>query len=211
MRIFRILVVLIVVFVLVMMVCFIFEVIFEVVLCVSVVIVGLQVVQCDDELFGCVVVVCIVQICVQVGGIVQCWLFDQGVEVSVGQVLFQIDLVVFWVDVDLVLVVLQCSEVVFGCSCVQLQCLYVLVVVQVVSQQYCDDVYVEYEQVCVVVNEVCVILLCCQFDLCYVMVSVLIVGCIDQVLVIEGVLVGVVDVELMVVVQQIDQVYVDVC
>ncbi|PSD17511.1 efflux transporter periplasmic adaptor subunit, partial [Stenotrophomonas maltophilia] len=67
---------------------------------VSVITVGPQVVQRDDELPGRVAAVRTAQIRAQVGGIVQRRLFDQGAEVSAGQALFQIDPAAFRADVD---------------------------------------------------------------------------------------------------------------
>lgn len=58
---------------------------------VSVVTVGPQFVQRDDELPGRVAAVRTAQIRAQVGGIVQRRLFEQGAEVRAGQALFQID------------------------------------------------------------------------------------------------------------------------
>jgi multidrug efflux system membrane fusion protein len=58
---------------------------------VSVVTVGPQVVQRDDELPGRVAAVRTAQIRAQVGGIVQRRMFEQGAEVHAGEPLFQID------------------------------------------------------------------------------------------------------------------------
>ncbi|PSM13163.1 efflux RND transporter periplasmic adaptor subunit [Stenotrophomonas maltophilia] len=177
---------------------------------VSVVTVGPQVVQRDDELPGRVAAVRTAQIRAQVGGIVQRRLFDQGAEVSAGQALFQIDPAAFRADVDSALAALQRSEAALGRSRVQSQRLHALAAVQAVSQQHRDDASAEYEQARAAVNEARAILARRQLDLRYATVSAPIAGRIDQALVTEGALVGVADAEPMAVVQQIDQVYVDV-
>ncbi|ELC7365113.1 efflux RND transporter periplasmic adaptor subunit [Stenotrophomonas maltophilia] len=177
---------------------------------VSVITVGPQVVQRDDELPGRVAAVRTAQIRAQVGGIVQRRLFDQGAEVSAGQALFQIDPAAFRADVDSALAALQRSEAALGRSRVQSQRLHALAAAQAVSQQHRDDASAEYEQARAAVNEARAILARRQLDLRYATVSAPIAGRIDQALVTEGALVGVADAEPMAVVQQIDQVYVDV-
>ncbi|HDS1301381.1 MULTISPECIES: efflux RND transporter periplasmic adaptor subunit [Stenotrophomonas maltophilia group] len=177
---------------------------------VSVVTVGPQVVQRDDELPGRVSAVRTAQIRAQVGGIVQRRLFDQGAEVSAGQALFQIDPAAFRADVDSALAALQRSEAALGRSRVQSQRLHALAAAQAVSQQHRDDASAEYEQARAAVNEARAILARRQLDLRYATVSAPIAGRIDQALVTEGALVGAADAEPMAVVQQIDQVYVDV-
>ncbi|QEU34583.1 efflux RND transporter periplasmic adaptor subunit [Stenotrophomonas maltophilia] len=177
---------------------------------VSVVTVGPQVVQRDDELPGRVAAVRTAQIRPQVGGIVQRRLFEQGAEVRAGQALFQIDPAAFRADVDSALAALQRSEAALGRSRVQSQRLHALAAAQAVSQQHRDDASAEYEQARAAVNEARAILARRQLDLRYATVSAPIAGRIDQALVTEGALVGVADAEPMAVVQQIDQVYVDV-
>jgi len=177
---------------------------------VSVVTVGSQVVQRDDELPGRVAAVRTAQIRAQVGGIVQRRLFEQGAEVRAGQALFQIDPAAFRADVDSALAALQRSEAALGRSRVQSQRLHALAAAQAVSQQHRDDASAEYEQARAAVNEARAILARRQLDLRYATVSAPIAGRIDQALVTEGALVGVADAEPMAVVQQIDQVYVDV-
>jgi len=177
---------------------------------VSVVTVGPQVVQRDDELPGRVAAVRTAQIRAQVGGIVQRRLFDQGAEVDAGKALFQIDPAAFRADVDSALAALQRSEAALGRSRVQSQRLHALAAAQAVSQQHRDDASAEYEQARAAVNEARAILARRQLDLRYATVSAPIAGRIDQALVTEGALVGVADAEPMAVVQQIDQVYVDV-
>ncbi|UID77398.1 efflux RND transporter periplasmic adaptor subunit [Stenotrophomonas maltophilia] len=177
---------------------------------VSVVTVGPQVVQRDDELPGRVAAVRTAQIRAQVGGIVQRRLFEQGAEVRAGQALFQIDPAAFRADVDSALAALQRSEAALGRSRVQSQRLHALAAAQAVSQQHRDDASAEYEQARAAVNEARAILARRQLDLRYATVSAPIAGRIDQALVTEGALVGVADAEPMAVVQQIDQVYVDV-
>lgn len=177
---------------------------------VSVVTVGPQVVQRDDELPSRVAAVRTAQIRAQVGGIVQRRLFEQGAEVRAGQALFQIDPAAFRADVDSALAALQRSEAALGRSRVQSQRLHALAAAQAVSQQHRDDASAEYEQARAAVNEARAILARRQLDLRYATVSAPIAGRIDQALVTEGALVGVADAEPMAVVQQIDQVYVDV-
>ncbi|WP_242899933.1 efflux RND transporter periplasmic adaptor subunit [Stenotrophomonas maltophilia] len=177
---------------------------------VSVVTVGPQFVQRDDELPGRVAAVRTAQIRAQVGGIVQRRLFEQGAEVRAGQALFQIDPAAFRADVDSALAALQRSEAALGRSRVQSQRLHALAAAQAVSQQHRDDASAEYEQARAAVNEARAILARRQLDLRYATVSAPIAGRIDQALVTEGALVGVADAEPMAVVQQIDQVYVDV-
>ncbi|HGM7300008.1 efflux RND transporter periplasmic adaptor subunit [Stenotrophomonas maltophilia] len=177
---------------------------------VSVVTVGPQVVQRDDELPGRVAAVRTAQIRAQVGGIVQRRLFEQGAEVRAGQALFQIDPAAFRADVDSALAALQRSEAALGRSRVQSQRLHALAAAQAVSQQHRDDASAEYEQARAAVNEARAILARRQLDLRYATVSAPIAGRIDQALVTEGALVGVADAEPMAVLQQIDQVYVDV-
>ncbi|WP_099576569.1 efflux RND transporter periplasmic adaptor subunit [Stenotrophomonas maltophilia] len=177
---------------------------------VSVVTVGPQFVQRDDELPGRVAAVRTAQIRAQVGGIVQRRLFEQGAEVRAGQALFQIDPAAFRADVDSALAALQRSEAALGRSRVQSQRLHALAAAQAVSQQHRDDASAEYEQARAAVNEARAILARRQLDLRHATVSAPIAGRIDQALVTEGALVGVADAEPMAVVQQIDQVYVDV-
>ncbi|HGM6720339.1 TPA: efflux RND transporter periplasmic adaptor subunit [Stenotrophomonas maltophilia] len=177
---------------------------------VSVVTVGPQFVQRDDELPGRVAAVRTAQIRAQVGGIVQRRLFEQGAEVRAGQALFQIDPAAYRADVDSALAALQRSEAALGRSRVQSQRLHALAAAQAVSQQHRDDASAEYEQARAAVNEARAILARRQLDLRYATVSAPIAGRIDQALVTEGALVGVADAEPMAVVQQIDQVYVDV-
>ncbi|ENB4167330.1 MULTISPECIES: efflux RND transporter periplasmic adaptor subunit [Stenotrophomonas] len=177
---------------------------------VSVVTVGPQVVQRDDELPGRVAAIRTAQIRAQVGGIVQRRLFEQGAEVRAGQALFQIDPAAFRADVDSALAALQRSEAALGRSRVQSQRLHALAAAQAVSQQHRDDASAEYEQARAAVNEARAILARRQLDLRYATVSAPIAGRIDQAMVTEGALVGVADAEPMAVVQQIDQVYVDV-
>lgn len=177
---------------------------------VSVVTVGPQQVQRDDELPGRVTAVRTAQIRAQVGGIVQRRMFEQGAEVQAGQPLFQIDPAAFRADVDSALAALQRSEAALGRSRVQSQRLHALAAAQAVSQQHRDDASAEYEQARAAVNEARAILARRQLDLRYATVSAPIDGRIDQALVSEGALVGVADAEPMAVVQQIDQVYVDV-
>ncbi|MBH1644405.1 efflux RND transporter periplasmic adaptor subunit [Stenotrophomonas maltophilia] len=177
---------------------------------VSVVTVGPQVVQRDDELPGRVAAIRTAQIRAQVGGIVQRRLFEQGAEVRAGQALFQLDPAAFRADVDSALAALQRSEAALGRSRVQSQRLHALAAAQAVSQQHRDDASAEYEQARAAVNEARAILARRQLDLRYATVSAPIAGRIDQAMVTEGALVGVADAEPMAVVQQIDQVYVDV-
>lgn len=177
---------------------------------VSVVTVGPQVVQRDDELPGRVTAVRTAQIRAQVGGIVQRRLFEQGAEVTAGQALFQIDPAAFRADVDSALAALQRSEAALARSRVQSQRLHALAAAQAVSQQHRDDASAEYEQARAAVNEARAILARRQLDLRYATVSAPISGRIDQAWVTEGALVGVANAEPMAVVQQIDQVYVDV-
>ncbi|HFJ9782589.1 TPA: efflux RND transporter periplasmic adaptor subunit [Stenotrophomonas maltophilia] len=177
---------------------------------VSVVTVGPQVVQRDDELPVRVAAIRTAQIRAQVGGIVQRRLFEQGAEVRAGQALFQIDPAAFRADVDSALAALQRSEAALGRSRVQSQRLHALAAAQAVSQQHRDDASAEYEQARAAVNEARAILARRQLDLRYATVSAPIAGRIDQAMVTEGALVGVADAEPMAVVQQIDQVYVDV-
>jgi multidrug efflux system membrane fusion protein len=177
---------------------------------VSVVTVGPQVVQRDDELPGRVAAVRTAQIRAQVGGIVQRRMFEQGAEVHAGEPLFQIDPAAFRADVDSALAALQRSEAALGRSRVQSQRLQALAAAQAVSQQHRDDASAEHEQARAAVNEARAILARRQLDLRYATVSAPIDGRIDQALVTEGALVGVADAEPMAVVQQIDQVYVDV-
>lgn len=177
---------------------------------VSVVTVGPQMVQRDDELPGRVAAVRTAHIRAQVGGIVQRRMFEQGAEVHAGEPLFQIDPAAFRADVDSALAALQRSEAALGRSRVQSQRLQALAAAQAVSQQHRDDASAEHEQARAAVNEARAILARRQLDLRYATVSAPIDGRIDQALVTEGALVGVADAEPMAVVQQIDQVYVDV-
>lgn len=210
MRTFRTPVALVAAFALAMTACFRPEPTVEAVPRVSVVTVGPQVVQRDDELPGRVTAVRTAQIRAQVGGIVQRRMFEQGAEVHAGQPLFQIDPAAFRADVDSALAALQRSEAALGRSRVQSQRLQALAAAQAVSQQHRDDASAEHEQARAAVNEARAILARRQLDLRYATVSAPIDGRIDQALVTEGALVGVADAEPMAVVQQIDQVYVDV-
>lgn len=179
------------------------------VLLVEVLMVQVEFLVLSLELFGWIELVCVVEVCVWVVGIVVWKCFEEGVDVKVGDLLFQIDLV-------LLKVVVLCVEGELVWNCVVLFevqvwvcCYELLVKIQVVSQQDFDIVIVDLCSVEVVICLVQVDLeiVCLNFG--YVLVIVLIFGCIGCVLVIEGVLVGQGEVMLMVCIQQFDLIYVD--
>ncbi|KRG66051.1 RND transporter [Stenotrophomonas humi] len=177
---------------------------------VSIVTVGTQVVQRDDELQGRVTALRTAQIRAQVGGIVLKRHFEQGAEVVAGQALFQIDPAAFRAEVESAAAALQRSEAAQAHGRVQYQRLRALADAQVVSRQHRDDADAEYGQARAAVAEARAILARRQLDLRHATVSAPISGRIDQALVSEGALVGAADDAPMAVVQQIDQVYVDV-
>ena len=177
---------------------------------VSIVTVGTQVVQRDDELQGRVAALRTAQIRAQVGGIVLKRHFEQGAEVVAGQALFQIDPAAFRAEVESAAAALQRSEAAQAHGRVQYQRLRALADAQVVSRQHRDDADAEYGQARAAVAEARAILARRQLDLRHATVSAPISGRIDQALVSEGALVGAADDAPMAVVQQIDQVYVDV-
>lgn len=177
---------------------------------VSIVTVGTQVVQRDDELQGRVTALRTAQIRAQVGGIVLKRHFEQGAEVVAGQALFQIDPAAFRAEVESAAAALQRSEAAQAHGRVQYQRLHALADAQVVSRQHRDDADAEYGQARAAVAEARAILARRQLDLRHATVSAPISGRIDQALVSEGALVGAADDAPMAVVQQIDQVYVDV-
>lgn len=177
---------------------------------VSIVTVGTQVVQRDDELQGRVTALRTAQIRAQVGGIVLKRHFEQGAEVVAGQALFQIDPAAFRAEVESAAAALQRSEAAQAHGRVQYQRLRALADAQVVSRQHRDDADAEYGQARAAVAEARAILARRQLDLQHATVSAPISGRIDQALVSEGALVGAADDAPMAVVQQIDQVYVDV-
>lgn len=161
------------------------------------------------ELLGCINVFLVVEVWLQVNGIVVKCLFIEGGMVKVGELLYQIEDVSYCVQVNSVCVQLVCVEVIVNVVWLSVKCIIELVKVDVVSQQDLENVVVVQKQVEVDVGVVRVLLDVVNVILGYVCIIVLISGCIGKFSVIQGVLVSVGQVNVLVMVQQLDLIYVD--
>lgn len=147
---------------------------------------------------------------VQISGIVQRRLFEQGAEISVGTVLFQINPAPFKADVDSAAAALQRAEAVLARARIQIDRLQPLLRTDAISRQTYDDAVSQRDQAAADVAQAKATLARHQLNLQFASVEAPIAGRIDQALVSEGALVSPTDATPMARIQQIDQVYVDV-
>ncbi|MEZ6937714.1 efflux RND transporter periplasmic adaptor subunit [Aeromonas sp. S12(2024)] len=146
----------------------------------------------------------------QISGIVQRRLFEQGAEISVGTVLFQINPAPFKADVDSAAAALQRAEAVLARASIQIDRLKPLLRTDAISRQTYDDAISQRDQAAADVAQARATLARHQLNLQFASVEAPIAGRIDQALVSEGALVSPTDTTPMARIQQIDQVYVDV-
>lgn len=146
----------------------------------------------------------------QISGIVQRRLFEQGAEISVGTVLFQINPAPFKADVDSAAAALQRAEAVLARARIQIDRLQPLLRTDAISRQTYDDAISQRDQAAADVAQARATLARHQLNLQFASVEAPIAGRIDQALVSEGALVSPTDTTPMARIQQIDQVYVDV-
>lgn len=146
----------------------------------------------------------------QISGIVQRRLFEQGAEISVGTVLFQINPAPFKADVDSAAAALQRAEAVLARARIQIDRLKPLLRTDAISRQTYDDAISQRDQAAADVAQARATLARHQLNLQFASVEAPIAGRIDQALVSEGALVSPTDATPMARIQQIDQVYVDV-
>lgn len=176
---------------------------------VGVIDVKLQILLLQCELVGCLLLFCSVDVCVCVFGVLFKCVYQEGLQVKQGQILFLIDLVllcvlfnVFEVQLVLVCVIYVNVKVVVDCVCL-------LVLQQFVFKFDLDNVELVEWIVLVVVKQVEVVVIFLWINLGYVEVIVLISGVVNKQQVIEGVLVGQGDVILLIIVDQFDLLYVN--
>lgn len=146
----------------------------------------------------------------QISGIVQRRLFEQGAEISAGDVLFQINPALFKADVDSAAAALQRAEAVLARARIQIDRLVPLLRTEAISRQTYDDAISQRDQAAADVAQARATLARHQLNLQFASVEAPIAGRIDQALVSEGALVSPTDATPMARIQQIDQVYVDV-
>ncbi|ATU97542.1 efflux RND transporter periplasmic adaptor subunit [Aeromonas salmonicida] len=146
----------------------------------------------------------------QISGIVQRRLFEQGAEISAGDVLFQINPALFKADVDSAAAALQRAEAVLARARIQIDRLVPLLRTEAISRQTYDDAVSLRDQAAADVAQARATLARHQLNLQFASVEAPIAGRIDQALVSEGALVSPTDATPMARIQQIDQVYVDV-
>ncbi len=146
----------------------------------------------------------------QISGIVQRRLFEQGAEISAGDVLFQINPAPFKADVDSAAAALQRAEAVLARARIQIERLQPLLRTEAISRQTYDDAVSLRDQAAADVAQAKATLARHQLNLQFASVEAPIAGRIDQALVSEGALVSPTDATPMARIQQIDQVYVDV-
>lgn len=146
----------------------------------------------------------------QISGIVQRRLFEQGAEISAGDVLFQINPALFKADVDSAAAALQRAEAVLARARIQIGRLVPLLRTEAISRQTYDDAISQRDQAAADVAQARATLARHQLNLQFASVEAPIAGRIDQALVSEGALVSPTDATPMARIQQIDQVYVDV-
>lgn len=159
---------------------------------------------------GRVAAVRVAEIRAQVSGIVQTRLFEQGVDINAGSVLFQINAAPFQAEVDSAVAALNKAEAVAKRTGLEVKRLGTLSSRGVVSRQLYDDSMSLHEQALADVDLAKATLKRRKLDLQFAKVSAPITGRIDQTLVSEGGLVSPTDAMPMAKIQQIDQVYVDV-
>ncbi len=159
---------------------------------------------------GRVAAVRVAEIRAQVTGIVQTRLFEQGVDITAGSVLFQINAAPFQAEVDSAAAALTKAQAVAKRAGLEVKRLTTLSARGVVSRQLYDDAVSLHEQAIADVNLAKATLQRRKLDLQFAKVTAPITGRIDQTLVSEGGLVSPADAVPMAKILQIDQVYVDV-
>ena len=146
----------------------------------------------------------------QVSGIVQKRLFEQGTEVTEGQVLYQIDPAPFEAERKIAAAAVKRAEAVLTRTRAQTKRLKSLIDVEAISGQTYDDAVAEQQQAEASVSEARATLERKELDLKFAAISSPINGKIDQAVKTEGALVTTADTNPMATVQQIDKVFVDV-
>lgn len=159
---------------------------------------------------GRVAAVRVAEIRAQVTGIVQSRLFEQGVDITAGSVLFQINAAPFQAEVDSAVAAFNKAQAVAKRTGLEVKRLGTLSARGVVSRQLYDDAMSLHEQALADVDLANATLKRRKLDLQFAKVTAPITGRIDQTLVSEGGLVSPTDAMPMAKIQQIDQVYVDV-
>lgn len=167
-------------------------------------------VELTEDLPGRVAAVRVAEIRPQVSGIVERRIFDQGIEVTAGQPLFQIDARPFRSEVDMAASTLKKAEAALDRARIQEQRLRSLVKADAISQQVYDDAVSQRDQAVAEVSQATANLARRHLDLKFATVEAPISGRIDQALITEGALVGASDANPMARIQQLDQVYIDV-
>ncbi|AUZ46464.1 efflux transporter periplasmic adaptor subunit [Pseudomonas orientalis] len=146
----------------------------------------------------------------QISGIVHKRLFDQGVEVTAGTALFQINPAPFKAEVDSAAALVLKAQAALKRARIQAERLSPLMHAEAVSRQVYDDAISLRDQAEADVAQSKATLARRRLDLRFATVDAPIAGRIDQTLVSEGALVSSTDSAPMARIQQIDQVYVDV-
>jgi membrane fusion protein, multidrug efflux system len=177
---------------------------------VSVTVVEPRTVTLVDELPARVSAFRTAEIRAQVGGIVEKRLFEQGVEVTAGQPLFQINALPFKADVDSAAAALEHAEAVLIREQHQFERKKKLVESLAVSRESYDDTVAQLAQAKANVAGAQATLQRRRIELDFATIRAPISGKIGPALVSEGALVAASDAKTMASVQQIDQVYVDV-
>lgn len=159
---------------------------------------------------GRVAAVRVAEIRAQVTGIVQTRLFEQGVDINAGSVLFQINAAPFQAEVDSAVAAFNKAQAVAKRTGLEVKRLGTLSARGVVSRQLYDDAMSLHEQALADVDLAKATLQRRKLDLQFAKVTAPITGRIDQTLISEGGLVSPMDAMPMAKIQQIDQVHVDV-
>jgi multidrug efflux system membrane fusion protein len=163
-----------------------------------------------DELPGRVAAFRTAEIRPQVGGILEKRLFDQGSEVTAGQVMFQINADVFKAEVASAAAALQRAEAGVVRSQGKYDRAKQLVPTNAISREAFDDTAADLAQAKANVAEAQATLQRRNLDLAFATVRAPISGRTGQALVSEGALASVSSTNPLAIIQQIDQVYVDV-
>lgn len=163
-----------------------------------------------DELPGRVAAYRTAEIRPQVGGIIEKRLFDQGSEVAVGQVLFQINPDPFKAEVDSAAAALQRAEAGLIRSQGKFDRAKQLVASNAISREAHDDALADLAQAKANVAEAQATLQRRRLDLAFATVRAPIPGRIGPALASEGALVSASATTALALIQQIDRVYVDV-
>ena len=146
----------------------------------------------------------------QVSGIVQKRLFEQGAEVTEGQVLYQIDPAPFEAERKIAEAAVKRAEATLTRTRVQAKRLKPLIAAEAISGQAYDDAVAEQRQAEADILEARATLERKELDLKFAAIDSPINGRIDQAIKTEGALVTTTDTNPMATVQQINQVFVDV-